>query len=478
MLRFPDNNRLYLAAFMLLLGAAGTAPEVAAQGAEGAVVLTLDECLRAAGESNADIRGAALDLRAAELQREEAFAEYFPRVSATGFGFYSLNPLLDIGIKDILGDNELSNNLQDLITTAGAEFGIPPRYTAMQHGYLLGVVAMQPLYAGGRIVNGNRLAELGVKAAGLSADMQKRKTLQGIEQAWWQAASLEDKKVTLERVISIMEELKSSVDAAVGAGLAAETDALQLELRSSETRAALRQVESGQKLIKMSILNSAGIEYSLLRSLSDEDRPYIDDISLDFSSDEPLSPEHYRKDEQEIVSSLAERQLLDLQVDANRLQKKMALGEALPQVAVGVAAGYSDFLGRGRADALAVATISIPLSDWGKTSKKVQRLQTQVQKAEEQRDYLDRQLSLKVASLWVELEARYDALLNSEESLDIATRLFEVARQNYAAGLIGISDLLTAEASYRQAASERADALIAYRNAVKAYQEPVVSLTS
>ena len=308
--------------------------------------------------------------------------------------------------------------------------------------------------------------------------MQKRKTLQGIEQAWWQAASLEDKKVTLERVISIMEELKSSVDAAVGAGLAAETDALQLELRSSETRAALRQVESGQKLIKMSILNSAGIEYSLLRSLSDEDRPYIDDISLDFSSDEPLSPEHYRKDEQEIVSSLAERQLLDLQVDANRLQKKMALGEALPQVAVGVAAGYSDFLGRGRADALAVATISIPLSDWGKTSKKVQRLQTQVQKAEEQRDYLDRQLSLKVASLWVELEARYDALLNSEESLDIATRLFEVARQNYAAGLIGISDLLTAEASYRQAASERADALIAYRNAVKAYQEPVVSLTS
>ena len=231
-------------------------------------------------------------------------------------------------------------------------------------------------------------------------------------------------------------------------------------------------------LIKMSILNSAGIEYSLLRSLSDEDRPYIDDISLDFSSDEPLSPEHYRKDEQEIVSSLAERQLLDLQVDANRLQKKMALGEALPQVAVGVAAGYSDFLGRGRADALAVATISIPLSDWGKTSKKVQRLQTQVQKAEEQRDYLDRQLSLKVASLWVELEARYDALLNSEESLDIATRLFEVARQNYAAGLIGISDLLTAEASYRQAASERADALIAYRNAVKAYQEPVVSLTS
>ena len=78
----------------------------------------------------------------------------------------------------------------------------------------------------------------------------------------------------------------------------------------------------------------------------------------------------------------------------------------------------------------------------------------------------------------MELEARYDALLNSEESLDIATRLFEVARQNYAAGLRGISDLLTAEASYRQAASERADALIAYRNAVKAYQEPVVSLTS
>lgn len=456
----------------LLLGSAAlSAGDVTGTG----LALTLEDCVRLAGQNNATIRGARLDLRAAELQSEEAFAEYFPRVSASGFGFYSLNPLIEIGVQDIFGDNDFSNNLQYILEQMGNEYGIPTSYSSMQRGYMFGVVAMQPLYAGGRIVNGNRLARLGVQAARLTGQLKERQTIREIEQTWWQAASLEDKRTTLERVNEILDELGTSADEAVAAGLVAETDALQLSLRRSETKSQLRQVESGLRLIKMSLLNSIGVEYTVLHSLAGEERPYIDDIELVFSDERPMSPENYRKDEQEMVASLVERQLLDLQVDASRLEKKMAVGEALPQVAVGVAAGYSDFLGKGRADALAIASVTIPISDWGKTSKKLQRLQTQVQKAEDQRDYLDRQLTLKIASLWVDLEAKYDALLNSEESLEIATRLFDVASENYSAGLVAISDLLGAEASFRQAAAEHTDAMIAYRQAIRAYQEPLAS---
>lgn len=465
-------NKILTLTAAMLIGSCAATWAGDGSGVSSGLTLTLEDCVRLAEENNADIRGARLDIRAAELQKDEALAEYFPRVSATGFGFYSLNPLIDLGVKDIVGNNDLGNNLDNILAGLGGELGIPFRYTAMQKGYMVGIVAMQPLYAGGRIVNGNRLAQLGVRAAELTGEMSRLQTVSSIEQTWWQAASLADKKTTLERVIEILDELGESADEAVAAGLIAETDALQLSLRRSETRSQLKQVESGIRLIKMNLLNSIGVQYSVLKTLSSSEKPYLDDITLAFSEDTLLSPEHYRKDEQEVVSSLVESQLLDLQVDADRLQKKMALGEALPQVAVGVAAGYSDFLGKGRSDALAVATVSIPISDWGKTSKKLQRLQTQVDKAEEQRDYLQRQLTLMVASLWLDMESKYDAMLNSEESLGIATRLFDVARQNYAAGLIAVSDLLTAEASYRQAATEHVDAVIAYRNAIRAYQHP------
>lgn len=131
------------------------------------VRLTLDQCREMALQNNSSAVGAALDLKAAEYQKQEAFAEYFPRVSAMGFGFWAFNPLLEIGVKDIFGNNDFSNNLQNLIESYAPMYGISPSYSTLNRGYLAGISVMQPLFAGGRIVNGNRLAGIGVEAARL-----------------------------------------------------------------------------------------------------------------------------------------------------------------------------------------------------------------------------------------------------------------------------------------------------------------------
>ncbi len=433
--------------------------------------LSLQDCKDAALSHNAYIENAALDVKSAELQKKEALWEYFPRVSAVGLGYYSLNPLLDLGIIDILGNNDYAWNIQNEVESLGELYGINTRYRAFQKGYTASVSLMQPLYAGGRIVHGNQLARVGVQAARLQGEIQNRKTSTEIESLWWDICALKDKIATIESLESTMDALYVQLQNAVASGLASETDLLQIELKRSELKAGKKKAQSGEKLLKMNLLNSVGIEYSISSLSASQQAPLLDSIKLQTSAElVPESPEHYYQDVDRILDAMGEKELLDLQVKAKRLEKEMAIGEALPQVGVGVSAGYSNLYGNaGKFNSIAFATVQVPLSDWGKVSRKAQRMELQIQKAENQRDFLSEQLHLQVEKYWLDLTSSYDEWEVAKEKRGVAERLYNLSVSHFQNGLVSSSELLQAEASFLQAASAESDALSSYRKAVIAY---------
>ena len=429
--------------------------------------LTLEECREMALQNNSSAVGAALDLEAARYQKQEAFAEYFPRVSAMGFGFWAFDPLLEIGVKDIFGNNDFSNNLQGLIDSYAPMYGLPTSYTTLSRGYLAGVSVMQPIFAGGRIVNGNRLAALGVEAAGLQQEVQRRSTSDEIEGYWWQVVSLQEKRELLAGSKEFVDTLFRDVTAAYEAGLVTEDELLQVKLARNELLSNEVQLDNGLKLAKMNLLNSIGQSYTVISANASEERPYIDSIVLADEEGLPGPPEAYYADEESIAASMEETRLLELQVEAAELQKKMALGEALPQLAVGATYGYYDFTGKGDFNGLAFATVQIPISDWGKTGAKMKRLQTQVDKAASQRDYLQSQIILGVRQSWVELNSawsQYQLALDSEAAAEAS---FGRVERNYEAGMVTAAELLQSQTSLRQASDKRADALNSYRQALR-----------
>ncbi len=438
-------------------------------GKAGTRSLTLAACREMAMRNNAALNNAELDLRAARLQKQEALSEYFPRVSATAFGYWAMNPLLEIGVTDILGSNDFAWNLQNELESYGSMYGVSTRYKTFKQGYSASVMALQPVYAGGRIVTGNRLAALGIEAASLQKGIRHRETKETVDSLWWQVVSLTDKLETLDYLDGTLDTLYSSLSAAIASGLAAETDILQLELKRNELRAARRKVTSGIRLSKMNLFNAIGQPYTVYSSNASPDRPYLDSLTLDSVSELPAAPDSYWRDEDEIVASMQETRLLDLQVRAKKLEKRMAIGEALPQVAVGASTGYSNLYRKGRYNAIAFASVQVPLSDWGKTARRAQRIGTEIEKAENDRAYLDSQLHLLVGKLWLDLTSAYDSWQLSEEAIANSRRLYEVSLANFSAGLIPLSDLLQAETTYRTDASARIDALIAYRSAIVAY---------
>lgn len=431
--------------------------------------LSLEQCQEMALENNPDILNSHLDVYAAKAQKQEALAEYFPKVSLSAFSFYAFDPLLEIGVTDILGKSDFSYNLQNMVTSLASAWGFDPVYSTLEYGVTASVSVMQPVFAGGRIVNGNRLAALGVEAAGLQENMQKRSVAEDVEKGYWQVVSLEEKMRTLDRLQTLVDTLYKDVSSACEAGLVTENDLLQVQLRRNELRSGKIQLKSGIRLAKMNLFNSVGVQYSPYVSMATDSLPYIDWICLSEQIDSFSAPEQYFKPEDEIVANLDEKRLLDLSVESKRLEKKMAAGEAMPQIGIGASYGYGRLINDGRMNGAVYAMVSIPISDWGKTARKMQRYDYQLQKAANERDYLNEQLLLQVRKLWIDLNTAWDQLQIAKESVEVAEASVASQLSYYEAGLSPMSDLLQSQAQLQNAGNEYIDQCMNYRNALRAY---------
>ncbi|MGM9791320.1 MAG: TolC family protein [Candidatus Cryptobacteroides sp.] len=422
-----------------------------------------------------EVKNAALDVSSARALKQEAFTEYFPSVAVNAFGFYAFNPLLEIGLKDVLGESDGAHNLINTIETAAPLYGIGTSASFFDYGYNASVSITQPLYAGGRIVNGNKLAELKLKASILEQTTASKDKEVEVEEKYWKVVMLEEKMLTLNQALTTLDTLSRDVRNACKAGLALDTDSLSVNLERNRLLASKRQLKSGIRMAKMDLFNSIGMEYSYFSTSANCSAPWIDAIQLTDRPSGLLSPDHYFVDEQKAAMSSEESQLLSLNVEALRLQKKMALGEALPQIGIGAGYGYGRMIGdNGRWNGAVYAVVKIPLTDYWKSSCKMKRLENDALKAENQRDYLNDQLVLQVYKLWEELNCYYDKLCLADDDV----RLCEIAesrtRSSYRSGQATISELLSSQTELRSAQDAHTEALINYAIALSAYKAKTV----
>ena len=151
------------------------------------------------------------------------------------------------------------------------------------------------------------------------------------------------------------------------------------------------------------------------------------------------------------------------------MEKKMALGEALPTVGVGASYNYSRTINE-KFNGTVFATVQIPISDWAKVSRKVKRMDYQMQKVSNERDYLTSQLLLQVRQLWLGLTVAWDKMMVAQETMDLAQKTVDQLTGRYEAGLVPMSELLQAQTILRQSTEAYIDSQIEYSAALTAYQ--------
>ncbi|MBR6491120.1 MAG: TolC family protein [Bacteroidales bacterium] len=424
--------------------------------------LSLEECLDAANSNNVYLKNAHLDVLSAQAQRNEARWEFFPKVSLLSYGYRAIDPFIRIDIHDIIKGSDFANNLANYFSNLAYMNGFKPYFETAQYGYGSSLTALQPVYAGGRIRNGNKLAGLGVEASKIQYDIQQKKTSYEIEEKYWFSVALQEKMKTLEKMQTMLDAIEKDVTSAVNAGVIARSQLIQVQEKQKELSNGFLQLRSGLKLAKMDLFNAAGIDYDYFK---------LDSIMLVSSLEafpEPL--DIYIP--QDSMKPLQESRLLEIQEEAKKLEKAMSVGELLPKVLIGADYGYNNMLGdvSDGFNGVIFGMVQIPITDIGKAAVRAKRYDYAVQKAANEREYLDEQLVLLSRKLFVDVENAWDAIAVSEESVKVAEENEKNIRADYEAGRDTLTSLLQAESATRTAREELIDKRMEYRKAVMAYQ--------
>lgn len=438
--------------------------------------LTLDSCLRLARENNATIRKAELEVERAEQVRMQAMTKFFPNVQATAVGFHSLKPIVDIGIDDI-GNASVRDLLLTLYGNYGAALGLDNTISLFQHGITAGVSAIQPVFMGGKIIAGNKLAKLGVEAANLQAEIAERDLLEQVEESYWLVVGLEDKQRTLEQVSHLLDTVEHLVSSAVGAGLALETDKMQVQVKQAELHKQRILLESGLSLARRALLQSIGVG-AIDEAAMPLDVASLGEASLDVASlDEAAAP----LDGTVIGGGQTpEQTLLALQTRAAELERTMTIADALPKIVVGANYGYSktdvNFLKNGLNgwNGALFAMVSVPLTGWWETGHKIREKSLRLEEARlEERD-LSEKLTLRTQQAYDQMMASALLIEQAERAVSLSERRAQLSRVGYRAGTASITDLLTAETELLAAKNELTDARIAYRVHQRRYHDLVL----
>ena len=417
---------------------------------------TLQQIKDSALQNNIAIRTAQHDIEAANQQRKEAFTKYFPNVSGTGVWFNANKGMAQTTLN--LGENmspELGAALaQSLPQEALMALGNPISISMMKNGTIGSVMAVQPVFAGGQIINGNKLAKLGEDVSQLKLRLSENEVEKTAEQYFWQLASLQEKMKTIEAVDTLLRDIHKDVDVAVRAGVAMRNDLLQVELRQNDISSQKLKLQNGLSLVRMLLSQYCGLR----------DTSFVITWQTDDAQLLGLSGS-------ESVAALPEYKLLQKQVEATGLQKKMAVGQNLPSVAVGAGYTYHNLLDNNHTFGMVFATVSVPITDWWSGSHAIKRKAIEHQKAQEQLTDNAELLKIRMQNARNGVEESYQQLMLAQRSIEQAKENLRLNRDYYRAGTSKMSDLLEAQLLYQQSLDKHTDAFADYQNKLLEYKQ-------
>ncbi len=421
---------------------------------------TLEQLLDSARSHNIAMRNGQRDIEAAQEQRKEAFTKFFPTVSATGAWFNANKSMAqtELDLTPYITP-ELGATLAQLLPAETlVALSSPMSISMMKHGTIASITAIQPVFAGGQIINGNKLSKIGEEVSRLRQQLSEDEVETTAEQYFWQLVTLEEKQRTIATVEEMLADIHKDVNLAVEAGLTLRNDLLKVELRQNEVESQKVKIQNGMALVKMLLAQYCG-----LRDTS---------FTLRYTT-EAISPLSIKRDHQQALLNTPEYQLLDKQVEATSLQKKMAVGENLPSVAVGAGYNYHNLLGSDQTFGMIFATVSIPLSNWWGGSHAIKRKKIAQQQAIDQRDDNAELLTIRMQKAWNDVEEAYQQLHIAERSIRQAEENLRLSRNCYQAGTTTMSDLLEAQMLYQQSLDKHTDAFADYQNKILAYKHAV-----
>ena len=379
-------------------------------------ILTLEQCVNMALENNKKAQNSRNNIEAAVNLKREAFTKYFPEIAALGMAFWANHDILQYNLLDII------------------ELGI------IKRGKVAGVQALQPIFTGGLIINGNKLAEVGEEVARLRHQQTENELRLTTETLFWKLATLKSTMKVLNTAVSFLDTLESQVKVMVDAGLITRNDLLKVQLKRNTYLSEKVDLENGIQLVKMLLGQYVGL--GTAGNI---------DIKADIPQEIPSYPSDIFTPSENALPFTADYQLLQKNVEAKKLEKRMEIGSNLPSVALGAGWYYHDLLKQNHNFGAIQLAVNVPLTGWWSGAYGIKRRNLELTNAKNELEYLSEQLQIEMQDKWNNLTAAHRKMEIEKEGIVQSEENLYLNKMYYEAGMCTLSDLLEAETSLKEA---------------------------
>ena len=316
----------------------------------------------------------------------------------------------------------------------------------------------QPVFAGGRIVTGNKLAKIGANINESRLVLSKDEVLLKTEQQYWQIVALNEKLKSLHLYASLLDSLCKQANDSYAAGLINKNDVLKVTIKQNEIKINRLKLENAIRLASMALCQYIGIVFDSTMTLSDTLSVAVEPAQVFIDIDKALPQRQ-------------EYRLIQQGIEAEKLKTSMKRGEYLPEIGVGASEYYTYLMDKNTLNGMVFASVKIPLSNWWGASHALNERKNQEEMtANSSKNNLE-QLRLQIQKEWNNLVEQYQQIDLAGAALQQAQENVTVNANNYKAGLVNISDMLEAQAMLQDAHNRLSDARADYRIALITYMQ-------
>lgn len=481
----------------------------------GAETLTLDSCRARALRSNKQLRQAAVKREIASNVRKAARTKYLPHIDVNGGYMYSSREisLLNDGQKATLGslgttgvqtlDGKLSPIMgqigqkvsadlqaltaQGLLTPAQAQSigSIAAAYgghfsqtgqeiaqhlamagdaigqqivdafrTNTHHLFTASAVLTQPVFMGGAITAGNRMADIAEEMAATGQEEAEDNVLFSIDNAYWTVVSLKQKQRLADSYLTLVRKLESDVQKMISNGVATRADGLKVSVAVNEADMTKAKVDNGLTLARMLLCQLCGMPLDSDITLADEDIENLTAAPVgEYDTETALQRRH-------------ELQLLADAVELSRQQTKIARAGYMPQVALmsGVTFSnpsvYNGFERKFKGAFNVGVIVRIPVLDWGATMYNVRSAKCATTLAEIKLHEAEELVELQISQCSFKVREAGKSLATARKNIERAEENLRCANIGFREGVMQATDVMAAQTAWLQAQTRKIDAEI------------------
>jgi outer membrane protein TolC len=409
------------------------------------------------GQLNAAMAGATTQLSAAMQQKMTQLMTAIqtnPALAAEYMGSPMWQTIL--GMLQNTDPSSLASlvpNIADPVNAIGAD--VDKSMHPDLHNIWAGAITVeQPVFVGGKIIYSNQMAALAQQLAASQYDMKYADIIVDVDQAYWQIISIANKRTLARTYADLLHQMERDVEASIAAGVATDSDALQVKVKANEADMMVTKAENGLTLAKMLLCKRIGLPLDSEIMLSDEALEII-----------PVPEAPAEKSLEDIYATRPETRSLELAGKIYDKKAKVVRADMLPQVALtanylvsnpnafnGIQNGWNGGL------FTAGVLVNVPLFHGMENVNRYKKAKAEASLYQHQYEDARELIRLQVTQqrkLFGEAQEKLDM---TRSNLDCAEENLRKATVGFEAGVVPTNTVLAAQTAWLSAHSEYIDA--------------------